>query len=166
MAQITLKGNPVHTLGKLPVVGTKAPDFELVKNDMSVVSLKDFAGSRLVLNIFPSLETGICAMSIRRFNQEAANLKNTKVLCISRDLPYTQAKFCGAEGINNVITLSDFVSGKFGNDYQLLMLDGPMAHLLSRSVVVLDENHKVIYTEQVPEIAQEPDYEKALDSLT
>lgn len=165
MAQITLGGKPVNTLGKLPAVGTLAPDFELVKNDMSKVSLKDFPGKRLVLNVFPSLETGICSASIRRFNQEAANLENTKVLCISRDLPQTQARFCGAEGITNVITLSDFASGKFGRDYQLLMADGIWADLLSRSVIVLDENHKVIYTEQVPEIAQEPNYEKALASL-
>ena len=165
MAQITLGGKPVQTLGTLPEIGTKAPDFELVKNDMSKVSLKDFAGIRLVLNVFPTLETGICSASIRRFNQEAASLENTKVLCISRDLPQTQARFCGAEGIKNAITLSDFASGKFGRDYQLLMVDGNWADLLSRSVIVLDENHKVIYTEQVPEIGQEPNYEAALASL-
>jgi thiol peroxidase len=165
MAQITLKGNPVHTIGTLPLVGTAAPDFVLVTNNLSKVSLKDFEGMRLVLNIFPSLETRVCAMSVRRFNYEAAELKNTKVLCISRDLPYTQKNFCGTEGINNALSLSDFVSGKFGRDYQLLILDGPMAHLLSRSVIVLDENHRVMYTEQVPEISQEPDYESALASL-
>lgn len=165
MEQITLGGKPVQTLGTLPAIGTKAPDFELVKNDMSKVSLRDFAGIRLVLNVFPTLETGICSASIRRFNQEAASLENTKVLCISRDLPQTQARFCGAEGIKNAITLSDFASGKFGRDYQLLMVDGNWADLLSRSVIVLDENNKVIYTEQVPEIGQEPNYEAALASL-
>jgi thiol peroxidase len=116
MAQITLKGNPVHTIGTLPLVGTAAPDFVLVTNNLSKVSLKDFEGMRLVLNIFPSLETRVCAMSVRRFNYEAAELKNTKVLCISRDLPYTQKNFCGTEGINNALSLSDFVSGKFGRD--------------------------------------------------
>lgn len=165
MAQITLGGKPVQTLGILPAVGTLAPDFELVKNDMSKVSLKDFEGKRLVLNVFPTLETGICSTSIRRFNLEAANLENTIVLCISRDLPQTQARFCGAEGIKNAITLSDFASAKFGRDYQLLMIDGIWTDLLSRAVIVLDTNHKVIYTQQVPEIAEEPDYKKALASL-
>ena len=165
MAQITLGGKPVQTLGTLPGIGTPAPEFQLVNNDMSKVSLKDFKGTRLVLNIFPTLETGICSASIRRFNVEAANLENTKVLCISRDLPQTQARFCEAEVIKNVTTLSDFASGKFGRDYQLIMVDGVWTDLLSRCVIVLDENHKIIYTEQVPEIAQEPDYEKALASL-
>lgn len=165
MAQITLKGNAIQTIGELPAKGTKAPDFELVKNDLSKVSLKDFAGQRLVLNIFPSLDTGTCAASVRRFNKEAATLENTKVLCISRDLPFAQARFCGTEGIDNAITVSDFVSGKFGQDYKLLISTGPLANLLSRSVVVLDENHQVIYTQQVPEIVDEPNYDAALASL-
>ena len=165
MAQITLKGNAIQTIGELPAKGTKAPDFELIKNDLSKVSLKDFAGQRLVLNIFPSLDTGTCAASVRHFNKEAANLENTKVLCISRDLPFAQARFCGTEGIDNAITVSDFVSGKFGKDYQLLISTGPLANLLSRSVVVLDENHKVIYTQQVPEIVDKPNYDAALASL-
>lgn len=165
MANITLKGNPIQTLGELPAKGTKAPDFELTKNDLSKASLKDFQGSRLVLNIFPSLDTGTCAASVRRFNKEAANLNNTKVLCISRDLPFAQARFCGAEGLNNVITLSDFATHQFGKDYQLEITTGPLAHLLSRSVIVLDENHQVIYTQQVPEIVDEPDYEPALAAL-
>jgi len=165
MAQITLKGNAIQTIGELPAKGTKAPDFELVKNDLSKVSLKDFAGQRLVLNIFPSLDTGTCAASVRRFNKEAANLENTKVLCISRDLPFAQARFCGTEGIDNAITASDFVSGKFGQDYKLLISTGPLANLLSRSVIVLDENHQVIYTQQVPEIVDEPNYDAALASL-
>ncbi|HLN73692.1 MAG: thiol peroxidase [Methylococcaceae bacterium] len=165
MANITLKGNPIQTLGELPAKGTKAPDFELTKNDLSKATLKDFQGSRLVLNIFPSLDTGTCAASVRRFNKEAANLNNTKVLCISRDLPFAQARFCGAEGLNNVITLSDFATHQFGKDYQVEITTGPMAHLLSRAVVVLDENQKVIYTQQVPEIVDEPDYEPALAVL-
>lgn len=165
MANITLKGNAIQTIGELPAKGTKAPDFELIKNDLSKVSLKDFAGIRLVLNIFPSLDTGTCAASVRQFNKLAADLKNTKVLCISRDLPFAQARFCGTEGITNAITISDFATGKFGKDYQLLISTGPLANLLSRSVIVLDENHKVIYTQQVPEIIDEPNYDAALASL-
>ena len=165
MAQITLKGNTIQTIGDLPAVGTKAPDFVLVKNDLSSVSLKDFTGTRLVLNIFPSLDTGTCAASVRQFNKLAAGLENTKVLCISRDLPFAQARFCGTEGIENAITLSDFVSGQFGKDYNLLISNGPLANLHSRSVVVLDENHKVIYAQQVPEIVDEPNYDAALASL-
>jgi thiol peroxidase len=165
MAQITLKGNAIQTIGELPAKGTKAPDFELIKTDLSKVSLKDFTGQRLVLNIFPSLDTGTCAASVRRFNKEAAGLVNTKVLCISRDLPFAQGRFCGTEGIDNAITLSDFVSGQFGKDYQLLISTGPLANLLSRSVVILDENHTVIYTQQVPEIVDEPNYDAALAVL-
>ena len=165
MAQITLKGNAIQTIGELPSKGTKAPDFELIKNDLSEVSLKDFAGQRLVLNIFPSLDTGTCAASVRQFNKLAADLKNTKVLCISRDLPFAQARFCGTEGISNAITVSDFATGKFGKDYQLEITTGPLANLHSRSVVVLDENHKVVYSQQVPEIVDEPNYDAALASL-
>lgn len=165
MANITLKGNAIQTIGELPAKGTKVPDFELVKNDLSKASMKDFAGKRLVLNIFPSLDTGTCAASVRRFNKEAAGLKNTQVLCISRDLPFAQARFCGTEGINNAITLSDFATGQFGKDYQLEITTGPMAHLLSRAVIVLDENQKVIYTQQIPEIVDEPNYEAALAVL-
>lgn len=165
MASITLKGNQIHTLGNLPEVGKSAPNFELVKNDLSTVTLSDFQGKRLVLNIFPSIDTGICAMSVRKFNEEASQLNNTEVLCISRDLPFAQQRFCGAEGIDNVTTLSDFATGNFGINYHLQIIDGPMAHLHSRAVVVVDENGKVIYTEQVPEIVQEPDYEAALNAL-
>jgi len=165
MANITLKGNAIQTLGELPKKGSKAPEFELVKNDLSKAFLKDFKGSRLVLNIFPSLDTGTCAASVRRFNKEATELKNTKVLCISRDLPFAQARFCGAEGLNNVITLSDFATHEFGKDYRLEITTGPLAHLLSRAVIVLDENHKVIYTQQVPEIVDEPKYEPVLELL-
>lgn len=165
MAQITLKGNAIQTIGELPAVGSTAPDFELIKNDLSKVSLKDFAGNRLVLNIFPSLDTSTCAASVRQFNKLAAGLENTKVLCISRDLPFAQARFCGVEGIENAITVSDFATGKFGKDYNLLITTGPLANLLSRCVVVLDENHRVIYTQQVPEIVDEPNYDAALAAL-
>jgi thioredoxin-dependent peroxiredoxin len=165
MATITLKGNPVHTSGDLLAVGKKAPDFELVKNDLSRVSLKAYLGSKIVLNIFPSIDTSTCATSVREFNKKAASLPNTKVLCISRDLPFAQARFCGAEGINNVTTLSDFVNGNFGKNYHLEIIDGPLAGLLSRVVVVLDEQGNVLYNEQVPEIVNEPNYQAALDVL-
>lgn len=165
MATITLKGNPVHTLGELPKAGSKAADFELIKNDLSTVSLKDFAGSNLVLNIFPSIDTGTCAASVRKFNESAAKLDNTKVLCISRDLPFAQARFCGAEGIQNVLTLSDFNTGSFGKTYGLEIVDGPLKGLHSRAVVVIDATGKVIYNQQVPEIVDEPDYTAALNSL-
>jgi len=165
MATITLKGNKIHTLGELPKTGDQLPAFKLVKNDLSTASLKDFAGSRLVLNIFPSLDTGTCAASVRNFNKLAASLKNTKVLCISRDLPFAQSRFCGTEGIENAITLSDFRTGKFGKDYQLEMTDGPLAGLLSRVVIVADQTGKVVYTEQVSEIVNEPNYDAALKAL-
>jgi thiol peroxidase len=164
MAEITFKGNIINTTGFLPSVGETAKDFELVATDLSIKSLKDFSG-RLVLNIFPSLDTGVCATSVRRFNQLAANVDNTTVLCISRDLPFAHSRFCTSEGIDKVVNLSDFKDGKFGMDYGLRMMDGPLAGLNSRVVIVLDENKKVIYTEQVPEIVQEPDYDAALAVL-
>lgn len=164
MANITLKGNPVHTSGNLPPVGSNVPDFKLVRNNLSEVSLSDFAGKNKVLNIFPSVDTGTCATSVRKFNQEAAQLKNTVVLNISADLPFAQARFCGAEGIKNCETLSSFRS-QFGKDYGLLMTDSPLAGLLSRSVIVLSPDNKVLYTEQVPEIVNEPDYAKALKAV-
>lgn len=165
MATITLGGNPIHTNGELPTVGSKAPDFQLVKTDLSVVSLSDFAGSKLVLNIFPSVDTGVCATSVRTFNQKASTLENTKVLCISRDLPFAQKRFCGAEGIENVENLSDFKEGDFGKNYGLTMTDGPLAGLHSRVVIVVDENGVVTHSQQVPEIADEPNYETALAAL-
>ncbi len=165
MAKITLKGNPVNTIGTLPEVGTQVPDFELVANDLSTKTLADYAGKKKVLNIFPSLDTGTCAMSVRNFNAKAAGLDNTVVLCISRDLPFAQSRFCGTEGIDNAITLSDFVDGSFGKNYNLTIADGPLAHLLSRAVIVLDENNKVIYTEQVPEIVDEPNYDAAIAAV-
>lgn len=165
MAKITLKGNPIKTTGKLPKVGKKAPKFKLVKSDLSIARLKDYKGSKVILNIFPSLDTGTCAASVRKFNEAAAKLENTKVLCISRDLPFAQARFCGAEGIENVETLSDFTTGKFGKYYGLTIKTGPLAYLHSRAVVVIDEKGVVTYTEQVPEIVDEPNYEAALAAL-
>ncbi len=165
MATITLKGNPFHTIGELPKTNSPAPNFELVKTDLSRVSLADFKGTRLILNIFPSIDTPTCATSVRTFNKNASNLNNTKVLCISRDLPFAQARFCGAEGLDNVLTLSDFETGQFGQSYGLTLANGPLKGLHSRAVVVVDENGKVVYTQQVSEIADEPDYEKALASL-
>jgi thioredoxin-dependent peroxiredoxin len=165
MAQITLKGNPIHTVGFLPKVGEVAPDFTLTKSDLSQLSLNEFKSKKVVLNIFPSLDTSVCAASVRRFNIEAAKLKNTVVLCISKDLPFAQGRFCAAEGIENVVTASDFRDSKFSDSYGLRIVDGPLAGLLSRAVVVVDEGGKVVYTEQVPEIGQEPDYEKALAAL-
>jgi len=155
----------VHTSGDLPAIGAKATDFTLVKNDLGTASLADFTGSRVILNIFPSVDTGTCAASVRQFNKLTSELDNTKVLCISRDLPFAQKRFCGAEGLENVINLSDFQEGAFGRSYGLLLEDSPMKGLLSRAVVVLNENQEVIYTELVPEIANEPDYDAALASL-
>jgi len=165
MATITLKGNTIHTLGTLPEVGSQAPNFSMVKNDLSSSDLTDYKGSKVILNIFPSIDTGTCAASVRQFNKEAAALEGTKVLCISRDLPFAQARFCGAEGIENVINLSDFATADFGKDYNVLITDGPLKDLHARAVVVLDEAGKVIYTEQVPEIVDEPNYSAALEAI-
>ena len=165
MAAITLKGNKIHTVGDLPTVGSKAPDFRLVNSDLSDTTLADYKGKRVILNIFPSLDTDVCASSVRRFNLEAGKLDNTVVLCASMDLPFAHKRFCSNEGLDDVITLSGMRNQNFGNEYGVLIADGPLAGLYSRAVVVLDENGIVIYTEQVPEIVQEPDYEKALSSL-
>ena len=165
MAAITLKGNKIHTVGDLPTVGSKAPDFSLVNSDLSDTTLADYKGKRVILNIFPSLDTDVCASSVRRFNLEAGKLDNTVVLCASMDLPFAHKRFCSTEGLDDVITLSGMRNQNFGNEYGVLIADGPLAGLYSRAVVVLDEDGTVIYTEQVPEIVQEPDYEKALNSL-
>lgn len=165
MASITLGGNPIHTSGELPKIGSKAADFSLVKTDLSAAHLSDFAGKRLVLNIFPSIDTGTCAQSVRTFNEKASKLDNTTVLCISRDLPFAQKRFCGAEGLENVVNLSDFKTGEFGKNYGLEIMDGPLAGLHSRVVIVLDENGTILYAEQVAEIAAEPNYEAALAVL-
>jgi thioredoxin-dependent peroxiredoxin len=158
MATITFKGGPVQTSGNLPAVGSPAKDFSLTGSDLADVNLSKYAGKRIVMNIFPSIDTGVCASSVRRFNAEVEKLNNTVVLCISADLPFAHSRFCAAEGLSNVITLSEMRNRDFGTNYGLRMMDGPLAGLLSRAVVVVDEKGKVIYTEQVPEIAQEPDY--------
>ena len=165
MAAITLGGNPINTSGELPKIGSKAVDFKLVKTDLSTATLADFAGSKLVLNIFPSIDTGTCAASVRKFNEQASTLANTKVLCVSRDLPFAQKRFCGAEGLENVINLSDFNIGDFGKNYGLEIVDGVLSGLHSRVVIVIDENGVITHTEQVAEIADEPNYDAALAAL-
>jgi len=165
MATVTLKGNALNTVGELPKVGTKAPNFSLVANDLSVQTLNDLKGSHVILNIFPSVDTGTCAQSVRQFNKEASNLENTKVLCISRDLPFAQARFCGAEGLENVVNLSDYKDASFGNAYGVTFKGGPLDALLSRAIVVVNKEGEVIYTEQVAETVDEPNYEAALNAL-
>lgn len=165
MASITFGGNPATTIGELPKVGTKAPDFKLTKTDLTDVTLSDFHGTKMVLNIFPSVNTGVCAQSVRQFNQETANMDGVKVLCISKDLPFAQKEFCGAEGITNVEMLSDYKTGKFGTDYGVTLIDSAFEGLLSRSIVVVDANGTVVYTEQVSETGDEPNYEKAIEAV-
>ncbi|MEX0287932.1 MAG: thiol peroxidase [Flavobacteriaceae bacterium] len=165
MAAITLGGTPVNTVGDLPEIGSPAPSFELTKSDLSMTTLADFSGKKLVLNIFPSVDTGTCAKSVRQFNQEAAALENTEILCISRDLPFAQARFCGAEGIDKVHMLSDYKDHKFGKDYGVEFADGGFESLLSRAIVVLNEEGTVTHTEQVGETADEPNYNAALEAL-
>lgn len=165
MATITLKGNEIHTEGSLPSIGAEAADFTLTKSDLSDVSLADFKGKKVVLNVFPSIDTGICAASVRHFNEDAAGMDNTVVLCISKDLPFAHKRFCEAEGIENVVTGSQMKDDSFTSSYKVAIADGPMKGLMSRAVVVIDEEGKVVYTEQVPEITQEPNYEKALAAL-
>ena len=158
MATTALGGNPVHTIGELPAVGSAAPAFTLVGSDFSEVTLG--SGQRTVLNIFPSVDTGVCGASVRKFNELAAGFENTVVVCVSKDLPFAQARFCGAEGIENVVTGSAFRSS-FGEDFGVTMDDGPLAGLLSRAVVVADADGTVLYTEQVAEVSEEPDYDAA-----
>jgi len=165
MAQITFKGNAIHTSGSLPKVGAHAPDFNLTRSDLSSATLAEFKGRKVVLNIFPSIDTPVCAASVRRFNEEASKLKDAVVVCISRDLPFAQSRFCAAEGLKNVITASEYKDSRFSDAYGVRITDGPLAGLLSRAIVVVDPSGKVVYTEQVPEIAQEPDYAKALAAL-
>jgi thioredoxin-dependent peroxiredoxin len=162
MAQVTLGGNPVNTNGNLPETGSKAPDFTLAKQDLSNTSLADYAGKKVILNIFPSVDTDVCAASVRKFNEEAGSLNDTAILCISQDLPFAQARFCGAEGIGKVETLSGFRNPEFGKDYGVTLTDGPFAGLDARAVVVIDENGIVKHTEMVKEIGEEPDYQAAL----
>lgn len=165
MASITLKGNSITTIGNLPAVGTKAPAFALTKTDLSTCTLADFAGKNVVLNIFPSIDTPVCATSVRKFNEVAGSKNDTVVLCISADLPFAHSRFCETDGLKNVISCSVFRSAEFGKDYGVTITSGPIAGLLSRAIVIIDTNGKVKYTEQVPEIAQEPDYDKALAQL-
>ena len=165
MATITLNGSPVETSGELPQIGSKAKDFTLVKGDLSETNLASFAGRNVVLNIFPSIDTPVCALSVRRFNTEVDKRVNTVVLCISADLPFAQKRFCGAEGLENVLTLSTFRNQSFGNDYGVVMTNGPLKGLMSRAVVVIGHDGVVRYTEQVSEIRQEPNYDAALAAL-
>ncbi|MGO4957357.1 thiol peroxidase [Luteococcus sp. Sow4_B9] len=164
MATTAMKGNPVHTVGELPTPGTVAPTLNLVGADLSAVTTQSLAGRRVVLNIFPSVDTGVCATSVRKFNELASGLENTTVLCVSKDLPFAQARFCGAEGLENVQVASDF-RGTFGQDYGVLLTDGPLEGLLARSVVVLDEQGSVLHSQLVPEITTEPDYDAAIAAL-
>ncbi|MDX5326004.1 MAG: thiol peroxidase [Bacteroidota bacterium] len=161
MSTITMGGNPVHTAGELPKVGSQAPDFRLTDTELNDFQLSDLKGSKVILNIFPSIGTGVCSASVRRFNQEASDMENTKVVCVSKDLPFAHKQFCGAEGITNVISASQYKDHSFSEAYNVDLLDGKFEGLMSRAIVVLDENGKVVYTEQVPEIGQEPNYEKA-----
>ncbi|WP_299289695.1 thiol peroxidase [uncultured Mucilaginibacter sp.] len=161
---VTLGGKPVHTVGKLPAVGTPVKNFTLAGVDLSDKTLADYKGKYVIMNIFPSVNTGVCSKSVRKFNEDAAGLKNTAVLCISKDLPFAQKQFCGAEGINNVVMLSDFRSD-FGSSYGVQIADGPMKGLLSRAVIVVDPTGKIVYEEQVPEIGQEPNYTAAIAAI-
>jgi thiol peroxidase len=162
MATITFKGGAINTSGSLPPVGSKAPDFKLVKSDLSETSLADYKGKKVILNIFPSLDTSVCASSVRKFNAEAEKQPNTVVLCISRDLPFAHSRFCSVEGLKNVVSLSEYRDDNFSKAYGIKITDGPLAGLFSRAIVVVSEDGVVKYTEQVPEIAQEPNYELAL----
>jgi thiol peroxidase len=165
MATVTLGGRAFHTIGNLPKIGDQAPDFKLTQVDLSDVDLSAYQGQMLLLNIFPSIDTSTCAKSVREFNQQAASLKGAKVLCISKDLPFAQRRFCGAEGINNVAVLSDFRDGNFGKAYGVECIDGPFKGLHARAVVIIDTAGKVIYTEQVAENSNEPDYQAAIKAL-
>lgn len=165
MAKLKLHGNPINTTGSLPRIGTKAKDFVLTANDLSDHSLSDYAGKKILLNIYPSIDTGVCAMSVRKFNAEAAKVKNAVVLGISRDLPFALGRFCGAEGIDKVFTLSELRNRDFGKAYGLEIADGPMAGLLARAVIVIDASGKIVYRELVDDIVHEPDYKAALKAL-
>jgi thioredoxin-dependent peroxiredoxin len=165
MAKITLRGNPVNTSGNLPSNASKAPDFKLVKTDLSSLSLSELSGKKVILSISPSLDTSVCATSARKFNEMAAGKENTVVIAITKDLPFASGRFCTTEGITNVIALSGFRDSSFGKEYGIELIDGPMAGLYSRSIVVIDEKGNVKYSQLVPEITQEPDYEAALAVL-
>ncbi|MBE8719893.1 thiol peroxidase [Sphingobacterium pedocola] len=165
MSQVKFKGSPVDTKGTLPEVGAKAPNFSLTGGDLSQKTLGDFAGKKVILNIFPSVDTGTCAASVRKFNEKASSLENTIVLCISKDLPFAQGRFCAAEGLENVVSLSEYKDANFSDAYGVKFVSGPLEGLLSRAIVVLDENGHVTYTEQVEETVEEPNYDAALAAL-
>ena len=165
MAKITLKGDPIHTIGELPKVGDKAPDFLLTKTDLSDISLKDVSGKKVILNIFPSIDTSVCSTSVRRFNEEISKFNNALVICASLDLPFAHARFCETEGLKNVIAVSEMRNREFGSNYGVRMVDGPLAGLFARAIIVIDESSKVIYTQLVGELTEEPDYDKALNVL-
>ena len=165
MTSITFKGTPVHTLASLPEVGSTAIEFQLSATDLSTKTLADFKGETLIISTFPSLETSVCSLSVKQFNERIANRENTRILCVSRDLPFAQSRFAEQETIENITFLSDFKTHQFGKDYGLEMVDGPLAGLLSRCVIVIDPNGTILYTEQVPEVAEEPNYTAAFDSL-
>lgn len=165
MTTTKFKGSPVRIAGEFITAGAEAPGFELVKNDLSTLRLSDLKGSRVVLNIFPSLDTGVCATSVRKFNKLAASLPDTVVVAVSKDLPFAQGRFCTTEGIDNVVPASDFRGSGFDRDYGVLLTDGPLAGLLARAVVVIDKAGKVVYTQLVPEITEEPDYDKAVEAV-
>lgn len=165
MAKITLQGNEINTNGELPAVGSQAPDFKLVDGELNDRNLADYAGKKKLLNIVPSLDTPVCATSTKKFNDYAKDRDDTVMLMIAADLPFAMSRFCGAEGTDNVVSLSLMRSKSFAKDYGVLITDGPLAGITARAIVVLDENNKVVYTELVPEIAQEPDYDAAIAAL-
>ncbi|MBW6519401.1 MAG: thiol peroxidase [Desulfoarculaceae bacterium] len=165
MAQVTLQGKPVNTSGTLPKIREKAPDFLLTKTDLSDVSRQDYTGKRIVLNVFPSIDTSVCATSVRRFNSEIDKLANAVCLCASRDLPFAHSRFCGSEGLDRVIAVSELRNSDLGDNYGLRIIDGPLAGLLARAVVVIDEKGMVLHSQLVPEISDEPDYEAAMKVL-
>lgn len=166
MAKVTLQGNPINTCGELPKNGSNAPDFTLIKTDLSEIKLSDFKGKKIILNIFPSIDTPVCATSVRKFNESAAKIENTVILCVSKDLPFAHSRFCGAEGIEKVLSVSDFRTGQFGDKYGVTIIDSPLAGLLARSVVVLNEGGQVVYSELVNETTSEPNYEAALKAVS
>jgi len=165
MSELKFKGNPIHTVGEMPSKGSKAPNFELVKNDLSRVSLNDYLGKNVILNIFPSIDTGVCATSARKFNEDASKLPNTIIACVSKDLPFAHSRFCGAEGITNLDMLSSFDNSDFENNYQLTMKDGPLKGLFARAIVVVNPAGEVVHTELVDDIVHEPNYEAAMSAI-
>jgi thiol peroxidase len=165
MSKIKLKGETINTIGELPKIGSQAPSFQLTKTDLSTLKLSDLKGKKVVLNIFPSIDTSVCATSVRKFNAEASKLNNAVVVCVSQDLPFAHSRFCGAEGLKNVESVSTFRSESFGEDYGVKIIDGPLLGLMSRAVVVIGPDGKIAYTEQVAEITQEPNYEAALKTI-